>query len=592
MEISKAKKTNLFLTLTLKMKRCLPALPLLLLSSFALAQPGALDTSFNGTGVMYDTYNPNDHSSRRSLPIKPIINPDGSFQIFGISSDTEGSLVFANFSASGERQEVIPVPGFIATAAALTSDNKLVVGRWSTDAGGGVPGFLKRLSRDGTLDTSFASGGTFTDTNKLFLGSEFDIAIDAQNRILVTSFTSGLIRFTPDGALDTTFGSNGVGQLPADKGQSETFLAQTPASDGSYYLLTGGSGGNADSLLRLTSTGSLDTGFGTNGRKKLLSNTGTNTILAMPDGGVLALEGCLAGNTVCRLSHFSPTGATVATANVREVPQGVAAQGRLLRGALLGRLADGRIVISAHWTGTLSSPPWLADGQLFGLFNPDLTPVIEFDGDNGLIVHPLSFEFNTTMPSRGLIGQTADGGILLIGEAIAASDNYMPRWAAVRLQGVGSGSGTPSEKPALPARLTQRVDGRTSTAVISGGVYNSSNALITQVAAPAQVEIGVSIAPEAADVGQSVQILVVIEMAGAMLMVNSSGAILPLDESNLQFFTTRASMSAKEDITLFNGSLGTGDRGAYNIFVGYTRTGDTNPGNIIFNAAPISLVLD
>lgn len=586
-------KTDRYLQIWPDCRRYFPALSLLLLSSVTLAQPGSLDTDFNGSGALYDTYNPNDHASRRNQAILPIINPDGSFQMLGITSDSSSSLALTNFSANGQREEVILIPGPTGTAAALTADNKLIVGRQSASVAGiNSPGYLKRFTRDGALDASFASGGTFADSNLLFLGSEFSIAIDAENRILVTSFSNGLIRFTPDGVPDTTFGTNGVGELPADKGQFETFLAQIQATDGAYYLLTGGSGGDANSLLRLTSSGTLDTGFGDGGRKKLLANSGTHNILAMPDGGVLALEGCLQGNPVCRLSHFGSTGATVATATVREVPAGAATQARLLRGALLARLDDGRIVLSAHWTGTLSAPPWLSDGQLFGMFNGDLTPVTEFDGDNGLIVHPLEFEFNTTMPGRGVLGQTADGGILLIGEGLAASDNYMPRWAAVRLNGGVAGPGTPPEKPALPVRLTQRVDGRSSTAVISGGIYNSANALATQATAPAQVEIEVSIAPEPEDVGQSVQILVVVEVGGAMLTVNSAGAILPFDETNLQFFTSREAVAALETFTLFDGVLATGDRGSYNIFVGYLRTGDMNQGNIIYNAVPISLVLD
>jgi hypothetical protein len=151
---------------------------------------------------------------------------------------------------------------------------------------------------------------------------------------------------------------------------------------------------------------------------------------------------------------------------------------------------------------------------------------------------------------------------------------------------------TPPARPALPARLTQRVDGRPSTAVIAGGVYNSANALTNLAAAPAQLEISVSITPEADDVGRSIRILVVVEVGGAMLTVNADGAIVPFDENNLQFFSSRASAAAQENLTIFNGTLTAGDRAAYNIFVGYLRDGDLNQGNIIYNAEPISLVIE
>ncbi|TFH73805.1 hypothetical protein E3V39_11570 [Gammaproteobacteria bacterium LSUCC0112] len=106
------------------------------------------------------------------------------------------------------------------------------------------------------------------------------------------------------------------------------------------------------------------------------------------------------------------------------------------------------------------------------------------------------------------------------------------------------------------------------------------------------IKIGLSIVPEADDVGRSIRILVVVEVAGAMLTVNADGAIVPFDETNLQLFTSRAAAATKENLTIFNGVLMAGDRAAYNIFVGYLRDGDLNHGNIIYNAEPISLVIE
>jgi hypothetical protein len=157
--------------------------------------------------------------------------------------------------------------------------------------------------------------------------------------------------------------------------------------------------------------------------------------------------------------------------------------------------------------------------------------------------------------------------------------------------GGGPGTGVTPVTDPVP-KTTERVDGRSSTAVISGGVFNSQGNLTDRMTAPANLSIRVAIEPEPADVGQSVQILVVVEVAGTLVTLNSSGQILPFNENNLQFFTSRASISAKEEIELFNGVLGTGDRASYNIFVGYLRTGDLNQGNIIYNAQPIGLVIE
>ncbi|MDO9476386.1 MAG: hypothetical protein Q7L07_06710 [Pseudohongiella sp.] len=416
----------------------------------AFANPSDLDIRFNSTGYMMDNYNPDNSSSRQNAPFLPIINADGSFVVFGQTSNGATATAFLqSFSANGVAQQPVLINDARPTIAAYSASDKIMLARSSVSvAGVNVPGYLKRLNRDGTLDSSFGNNGTVADPDMLLLGSEITLGEDAQGRIMVTSFSKGLMRFLANGALDASFGANGIAPLPADRAQFETFLAQAVATDGGYYVLTGGSGGDANSLLRYTSSGALDTAFGTGGRLKLLSNSVTNTIAAMPDGGVLALEGCKQGTSTCRLNHFSKTGSSVAmSARIRELPQGVTGQARLTRGALIQRLSDGRILMSADWVGTLSAPPWLATGQLFGMFNADLTPVTEFDGDNGLRVHNPGFEFNTTMPNRAALNVNADGSILYVAEATNSSFN--PRVAAMRLKG-GLTSTAPTPVPYVP----------------------------------------------------------------------------------------------------------------------------------------------
>jgi hypothetical protein len=358
-------------------------------------------------------------------------------------------------------------------------------------------------------------------------------------------------------------------------GQFETFLAQTQSTDGSYYLLTGGSGGDANSLLRITPAGSLDTNFGDGGRKALLANSATHNILAMQDGGVLALEGCVQGNPECRLSHFSASGTTVATADIEEIPMDVASQARLLRGAHMARLGDGRIVLSAEWTGTLSAPPFLVNGHLFGMFNEDLSPVTEFDGDNGLIVHLLEFEFNTTMPSRGTLGETADGAILLISEGIAASDSFMPRWSAVRLQG-SSDAGTPGsgvtgpvpppDDPIPGAVKVNTLGGHARNAGFALGAYSDNGAptFANSFVTGDFVTIIGEVNPDPVDVGTDgelfVAMLSVVGGKATFTFLNSDGNFEPWD-TTLQGLGSAASVNPLEDshqITVFEGNLQAG----------------------------------
>jgi uncharacterized delta-60 repeat protein len=153
---------------------------------------------------------------------------------------------------------------------------------------------LFRLNADGTRDTTFASGGVATGPDLQVSCGCASVAADGS--ILVTGqsghygFKPGdtsrpqwvVARFTPDGALDGSYGNNGLVMMPAPDSNGTDVK---PLPDGSA-LVGGRSGDSAfDSVsmvARLTPSGALDPAF--NGGTIVRPALGAGPLHVEPDG--------------------------------------------------------------------------------------------------------------------------------------------------------------------------------------------------------------------------------------------------------------------------------------------------------------------
>jgi uncharacterized delta-60 repeat protein len=185
---------------------------------------GTLDTSFNGTG-------------KRTVDVAG--NGHDDF-IKGIVLDSQGRIVAAGFAFNG------------------TADDFAVA----------------RFLPDGNIDTSFNNGQGFIKTS---LGSNAvanAVALDSQGRIILAGYALvgsdddfALIRYTSNGAVDTSFGNNG--HTTSDLSGFQNDIGQAVAIDLYGNIVVAGqsvvSGHNEFSVARYTANGSLDMTFGTNG---------------------------------------------------------------------------------------------------------------------------------------------------------------------------------------------------------------------------------------------------------------------------------------------------------------------------------------
>jgi len=134
----------------------------------------------------------------------------------------------------------------------------------------------------GRLDPAFGSGGVavYDNPNGGTFGNDSGtaITIDASGRILVTGYSyntsdnsdMALWRFTPSGALDTTFGTGGVVLHDNAAGGGSHDYGNAVIVDANGKILVAGSsmapGGTSDMVIwRFNDDGSLDTTFDTDG---------------------------------------------------------------------------------------------------------------------------------------------------------------------------------------------------------------------------------------------------------------------------------------------------------------------------------------
>ena len=257
-------------------------------SDFALARynpDGSLDSSWGGTGkVTTDLFGNTDFA------FAAVLQPDGKVVAVGETFDPATGLDFAlaRYNRDGSLDASFGTGGKVKTdffgnfdqafAAALQPDGKIIAAGFVYNPDAAHSDFaLARYNRDGSLDTSFGSGGkVVTD---FFNGPDdaFAVAIQADGKIVLAGESSNdprfmtmfaLARYNSDGSLDTSFGSGG--KVTTRVGSFS--LANDVVIQPDGKIIAAGYGVSGDgrlgvdiALVRYNPDGSLDAGFGSGG---------------------------------------------------------------------------------------------------------------------------------------------------------------------------------------------------------------------------------------------------------------------------------------------------------------------------------------
>jgi uncharacterized delta-60 repeat protein len=190
------------------------------LTRFALVRyhhDGTLDATFGSGGSVTTTFGGVDLI--RAL----VLQADGRLVAAGVSETATGfEFALARYNRNGSLDTRFGVGGKVTTrvggggaisAVVVQPDGRLVAaGGAYTDS----PDFaLARYNRNGTLDTSFGTGGTLTTDFGGNLDEAYALAAQADGRLVaagtryVEGYDVALARYNRDGTLDTRFGTGG-----------------------------------------------------------------------------------------------------------------------------------------------------------------------------------------------------------------------------------------------------------------------------------------------------------------------------------------------------------------------------------------------
>lgn len=241
---------------------------------------GTLDTSFGTGGTVTTSFN-RPYSGALSVVV------DGTRILAAGTADNDFAL--ARYLADGSLDPTFGNGGTVttdfgspsglgewATSVRVQTDGKIVVGGEAETADFAAVFSLARYNSNGTLDSSFGTGGKVTTAIDSFGDYLSEIQLQSDGKILAVGSTYdgsqsklALVRYTSSGALDTSF--SGDGKVVTDligtytqQGKSVVVQPDGKIVVGGYTIIS-----NQDAnayqefaVVRYNANGTLDTTFG------------------------------------------------------------------------------------------------------------------------------------------------------------------------------------------------------------------------------------------------------------------------------------------------------------------------------------------
>ena len=296
------------------------------------AVPSGLDTSF-GVGGKADTTERGGPGTafggdRSSMALQA----DGKIVMVG---GTFTDFILARFNADGSLDTGFGVGGKVTTdmgsgfrseeaqAVAIQPDGRIVVvGYAAIDTAPPAPRppatfALARYNTDGSLDTSFGSGGKVSGNVN---GLAYAVRVQADGKIVVAGdvpfpSTNGIdfsdftvARFNANGSLDLAFGTSGTGQVATEIGGAGNSGRNLVLQANGAIVVSGAPpcsqpGCYHTDVVRYNANGTLDASFGSGG-KLTLAGVAVGEGLALQRDGRLVLAGSVTDFTVPATARF------------------------------------------------------------------------------------------------------------------------------------------------------------------------------------------------------------------------------------------------------------------------------------------------
>jgi uncharacterized delta-60 repeat protein len=280
---------------------------------------GALDPSFGTGGVVTTTMVGPSTDNAEALALAP----DGHIYLAGLCASGAGPLCMAAYNADGSLDTNFGTGGKLDYAGfagatgrswrtlAVQPDGKLLAAGYCTYPGTGGDFCVARLLSNGTADPTFGTAGetvtvisaTGTDLpNAILARPDGSFYVTGQCVTSAPEYDFCAARYTANGALDTSFDSDGIATYSIGTGTTDRPAAGAIQADGDVLMggyCDGGATNNDMCAIRFLPSGALDTSF--DGDGKLIvpnpSNDDLRSVLVQQDGRIVLVGACqVAGN--------------------------------------------------------------------------------------------------------------------------------------------------------------------------------------------------------------------------------------------------------------------------------------------------------
>jgi uncharacterized delta-60 repeat protein len=351
-----------------------------------LAAPGDLDLTFGSSGKVISAYG---GTSMFGPAIK--VQADGKIVVAGKHNNGgNDDFVIQRYLGSGALDPdfgsggttIFPFSALDDNAKALAfqADGKILVageGHFGTSYGRHA---LMRLNANGTIDSSFGVGGkVVTDfglpshIHSLLVQSDGKIVVVGEFYASETNGSLAIVRYLADGSLDSSFASGG--KIVQKFGNNTNGHAIAVQPDGKLliagYMTNPTTSKDEFILVRYSSSGVIDSSFGTSGYSTVVIGQGKNychSLLLQSDGKIVLLGGALTSNANdFALARFDSNGAldssfgSAGIVTTEFTSSGAPSSEEAASGALQ---ADGKIVAGGYSKGQFALVRYLSSGAL------------------------------------------------------------------------------------------------------------------------------------------------------------------------------------------------------------------------------------
>jgi uncharacterized delta-60 repeat protein len=316
----------------------LAAVVSLLAFTVVLAASGDLDTTFGDHGLVLTDFVPSG-PERGDAVYDMAIQPNGKIVAAGYSHGTNYDFALARYNLNGSLDTSFSGDGRLITNfvgsdvaydVALQPDGKIIAMGNVCDNSGRCGLALARYKPGGGLDSTFSGDGKKITYLGGRLSTKGGLAIQADGKIVVagrmlhgSDSNFVVLRYNPNGSLDTTFSADGWFSFGFGSGRQDYAYALDIQDSDGKIVVAGYSINPADNLgdfaiARLNPGGSLDTAFGRGGKR--LTNFGGDD-RAYGFGGqrdgrmVLVGAKIISNKSYFAIARYTPNGNLDATFN-------------------------------------------------------------------------------------------------------------------------------------------------------------------------------------------------------------------------------------------------------------------------------------